>query len=99
MITDIAKCLIKYYNVKMELKEVGIRPGEKIHEEMISSEEWLRTGDAGDYYYINQEMDFSPSGKLPTSHTLKSYNSKNSLMGFNEAYKFLGDTGVLSENN
>ncbi len=103
LITDIAKCLIKYYNVKMELKEVGIRPGEKIHEEMISSEEWLRTGDAGDYYYINQEMDFFPPGEPSTNHTLnlkmKSYNSKNSLMGFNEAYKFLEDTGVLSENN
>ena len=44
-ITDIAKCLINYFDKtnKVSLKMVGIRPGEKLHEEMISEDEWMRT--------------------------------------------------------
>jgi len=100
LITDIARCLIKYSNADCELHEVGIRPGEKIHEEMISTEEWLRTEDGGENYLINQErLDFfAPGEPSPTNSKTKeidSYNSKNSLMGFDEAYEFLVKTGVL----
>ena len=43
-IVDIAKALGKFYGKEnIELREIGIRPGEKIHEEMISDEEWMRT--------------------------------------------------------
>lgn len=100
LITDIAKCLIKYADVDCGLHEVGIRPGEKIHEEMISTEEWLRTEDGGENYLINQErLDFfapgEPSNTNLVSGEIESYSSKNSLMGFDEAYEFLVKTGVL----
>ena len=100
MITDIAKCLGKHYNnSEIELEEVGIRPGEKIHEEMISSEEWLKTEDVGENYLINQNVDFyspgEPLDKDYSSKEMKSYNSKDSLMGYEEAYEFLQKTGVL----
>ena len=42
------------YNKRIE--EIGIRPGEKIHETLISSEETFRTEDCGDYYKINPEV-------------------------------------------
>jgi len=44
---DLAKCLIHSVDKtnQVELKVVGIRPGEKLHEEMISEEEWFRTED------------------------------------------------------
>ena len=100
LITDIAKCLGKHYNnSEIELEEVGIRPGEKIHEEMISSEEWLKTEDVGENYLINQNVDFyspgEPLDKDYSSKEMKSYNSKDSLMGYEEAYEFLQKTGVL----
>jgi len=99
LITDIARCLAKHYGSEVELEEVGIRPGEKIHEEMISSEEWLKTEDAGENYLINQNMDFySPGEPLDIDYTtkeMKSYNSRDSLMGVDEAYDFLVKTGVL----
>ena len=68
LITDIARCLAKHYGREVELEEVGIRPGEKIHEEMISSEEWLKTEDAGENYLINQNVDFYSPGE-PVSYT------------------------------
>ena len=48
-ITSIAKALIQKYKLsdKVQLKKVGIRPGEKLHEEMISVEEWMRTNKNG----------------------------------------------------
>ena len=100
-VTDIADCLIKEKinekqmsmafatdgddEVDVELKIVGIRPGEKLHEEMISTEEWLRT-EEHDNYLIGTE---------PINEELWSYNSKDSLMDSSETYKFLQDSGVI----
>ncbi len=47
---------------------MGIRPGEKIHEIMVSEEECFRTVERGDYYVIlpvlpelREEKDFTPA--------------------------------------
>lgn len=47
-ITDIAKAI----SPNCELKIVGIRPGEKIHEEMITPSDSFNTYDLGKYYVI-----------------------------------------------
>ncbi len=49
-IVDLAKVLINGRDV--EIKVTGIRPGEKIHEIMVSDEERYRTVTRGDYYVI-----------------------------------------------
>jgi len=49
-IADLAEVLIDGRPIKMEV--TGIRPGEKIHEIMISEEECHRTIQRGDYYPI-----------------------------------------------
>lgn len=52
-IADLAEVML--YNVPnntTSLINVGIRPGEKIHETLISSTESLRTVEAGDYFVI-----------------------------------------------
>ena len=54
-ITDIAAAV----RPKSEFKIVGVRPGEKIHEQMISSEEARDTYDLGDTYAIVQQMSQS----------------------------------------
>tara|TARA_B100000029_G_scaffold474211_1_gene516306 strand:+ start:911 stop:1900 length:990 start_codon:yes stop_codon:yes gene_type:complete len=100
-VTDIADCLIKEKinekqmsmafatdgddEVDVELKIVGIRPGEKLHEELISTEEWLRTEEHENYLI----------GTEPINEELWSYNSKDSLMDSSETYKFLQDSGVI----
>lgn len=48
-ILDIAKAV----SPKAKLELVGVRPGEKIHEEMITETDSLNTYDCGKYYVIN----------------------------------------------
>jgi UDP-N-acetylglucosamine 4,6-dehydratase (inverting) len=52
-IIDLAKAIAP--NIK--LKEVGIRPGEKIHEQMISKEDARNTLEFKDYFVILPQMD------------------------------------------
>lgn len=47
-ILDVAKAVAP----ETEIKVVGIRPGEKLHEEMITSSDSLNTYDVGKYYVI-----------------------------------------------
>lgn len=49
-ITEVAKVLMGDSNVPITY--TGIRPGEKVHEIMVSEEECFRTVDGGDYYVI-----------------------------------------------
>jgi UDP-N-acetylglucosamine 4,6-dehydratase len=37
---------------------VGIRPGEKLHEEMIGVDDARRTRDAGDFYVMQPDVDW-----------------------------------------
>ena len=39
------------------IEHIGIRPGEKLHEEMISVHDARRTRDRGDYYVIQPDID------------------------------------------
>ena len=84
-VTDIADVLIRSFNVNIPLKYIGIRRGEKLHEEMISKEEWMRT----------EEYDNFLIGTEYISDEQKSYNSFDSLMSSSEAYKFLEKSGVV----
>jgi UDP-N-acetylglucosamine 4,6-dehydratase len=43
---------------------VGIRPGEKLHEEMISEESARNTLDAGDHYVVQPDVDWWIRGRL-----------------------------------
>ena len=52
-ISDLASCLIRHYgNKKTTIEEVGIRPGEKMHEELISEHESSRSYVFNEDYYI-----------------------------------------------
>ena len=86
-VVDLANCLIRRYDKvhQVELKVVGIRPGEKLHEEMISQEEWFRTETHKNYLINNHNIN----------KDIWSYNSKDTLMDEIEAYKFLETSGVI----
>jgi UDP-glucose 4-epimerase len=49
-VIDVAEVLIGGRNIQMTF--TGIRPGEKIHEIMVSEDECYRTVERGDYYVI-----------------------------------------------
>jgi len=78
-IVDVAKAICP----DCELKEIGIRPGEKLHEEMITSSDSFYTYDLGDYYVIlpaqpvfnlNDFIHKTNARKVPDGF---SYNSKD----------------------
>lgn len=81
-ITDLAEAIAP----NMPTVEVGIRPGEKLHETMITSEDSRHTIDIGDYYVIKPETFRyrGPDGK-PVSEGFE-YNS-----GTNEAWFSISD--------
>jgi UDP-N-acetylglucosamine 4,6-dehydratase/5-epimerase len=54
-ITDLVKSL------SCAFKVIGIRPGEKLHEIMITTEDAPRTYDCGDYYTIQPDFDWIES--------------------------------------
>jgi UDP-N-acetylglucosamine 4,6-dehydratase len=85
-IPSIANALLKWKGVDGSLNVIGIRPGEKLHEEMISDIEWMRTKDGGENYLITDEIITSES---------KSYNSLDSLMPDEEVYDFLKYSKVI----
>tara|TARA_Y100001980_G_C14527710_1_gene303335 strand:- start:205 stop:1209 length:1005 start_codon:yes stop_codon:yes gene_type:complete len=53
-ILDIAKAI----DPKRKIKIIGLRPGEKIHEELISTHDSVNTFDYGDYYAI-RSIDYN----------------------------------------
>jgi UDP-glucose 4-epimerase len=77
---DVAGALMDIFKYEGGIKEVGIRPGEKMHETLLSTEETLRTEDCGQYYKISPEvpgMDYKKyyftgkrvNGLLPEGYT------------------------------
>jgi len=73
-ITDIAKAIAP----DCDLDIVGIRPGEKIHEEMITSSDSFYTYDLGKYYTILPSV---PSFNL--NEYIEAFSAKKVAEGFN----------------
>ncbi len=72
-ILDVAKAVAPEARIEM----VGIRPGEKIHEEMITETDSLNTYDCGKYYVINPAV--------PTwneTEWIKTFGAKKVQQGF-----------------
>ena len=82
-ITDVAEAI----GPECEQKVIGIRPGEKIHEEMITSSDSFTTYDLGKYYVILPQTPFWHLSEFIKKHTAKkveegfNYNS-----GINEYF-------------
>ena len=84
-ITDIAEAIAP----NAEIKIVGIRPGEKVHEEMITSSDSFLTYDLGKYYVI---LPSTP--KWDVQHFLTSNNAKKVVDGF--SYNSFNNTEWLT---
>lgn len=50
-----------------ELKVIGIRPGEKLHEEMITTSDARMTLDRGSYFIVQPEMEWWPRDEVEGS--------------------------------
>jgi UDP-N-acetylglucosamine 4,6-dehydratase (inverting) len=72
-ITDVAKAI----GPNCEHKVIGIRPGEKVHEEMITSSDSFSTYDLGKYYAILPQVTV-----WDINEYIKAFNAKSVPIGF-----------------
>ncbi len=73
-ITDVAKALMG--DRQTEIKFTGIRPGEKVHEIMVSEEECFRTTELGNHYVIKPVLP-ELRGEAISSVLTSEYSSKD----------------------
>ena len=82
-VTHIAEALIGDRPIEMRI--VGIRPGEKVHEILVSEEEAHRTVDRGDYYAILPMLPGDCAARRPKPPCLtKEYSSADNVMSLEE---------------
>ena len=80
-IGELAICLKGIYNSKVEIKNIGIRHAEKMHETLLSKEEFMVAEDLGEYYRVvadNRDLNYEKYySKGSAKVELKEYNSFN----------------------
>ena len=88
LVTDLATELGKSYAGidDILLEHIGIRPGEKIHEEMVSLEESLRTTEHTKYFMITDNV---------INEEAWSFASNTVVMPYEEVNEFLKGKGVI----
>jgi len=102
-VTDIAEALIG--DQKIETVVTGIRPGEKIHEILVSEEEAHRTIERGDYYVIQPMLPELLDGNGAQNPIGHEYSSADTVMSRDEVTELLrrhnlmiGDRMVFEED-
>jgi UDP-glucose 4-epimerase len=80
-IGDLANTLKEIYNSDVEIKNIGIRHAEKMHETLLSKEEFMLAEDLGEYYRVpadNRDLNYDNYfSKGSDKIELKEYNSYN----------------------
>ncbi len=89
-IIDLATIFSKAY--QKEIKISGIRPGEKMHEDLVCEPESIRTRDVGDHYVI-EPPHFSYSSKK--INNIFSYNSSQDILSKSELQEYLESLDLL----
>lgn len=95
-VTDIAEVLIGKRPI--EMKVTGIRPGEKIHEILVSEEESYRTVERGDYYAIQSILPEIRSESENIPYLGKEYSSADNLMTKSEVEHLLTSNMLLVDD-
>ncbi len=88
-IVDVARALIGNKRIRIDI--TGIRPGEKIHEILVSEEESVRTVDRGNYYVIQPIL---PELKTKTNYAKSDfvnleYSSRDGVLSFSAVVRLL----------
>ena len=77
---DLAKSLIKLFNSKSKIKNIGIRHGEKLHETLLTSEEFSKSEEFDNYFKVPfDSRDLNYSIKSEKENEIKLDNDYNSL--------------------
>ncbi len=95
-IVDLARAMIG--DRKIELRITGIRPGEKIHEIMVSEEEAWRTRDAGEYYAIAPMLPELLEDRRVAPALSMEYSSRNDVLSLEDTAKMLAKYHLMPED-
>jgi len=93
-ILDLAEIMIGERNIDIEI--VGVRPGEKIHEILISEEEIPRTIKRGDYYIICPVLPKLRKVRIEKPVLTKELSSADYFMSKSQLKEFFRTGGYLN---
>ncbi|MFA6263019.1 MAG: SDR family NAD(P)-dependent oxidoreductase [Candidatus Babeliales bacterium] len=108
-ITDLIDVLKDKFHSESKVVVTGLRPGEKLHEELINRTEIPRTFDFGNYYVITpnikdwlSDIDSIPvymkGKKFMNEKIMNSFNSEQALISKQEIATLFQKFGILAEN-
>ena len=92
-VVDVAEVLIDDRPIKTLIS--GIRPGEKVHEILVSEEEAYRTIERGNYYAILPMLPELRGGTNVETPLVKEYSSADNVMSKPELSELLGKHKLL----
>tara|TARA_R110000868_G_scaffold153644_10_gene379190 strand:- start:21761 stop:22825 length:1065 start_codon:yes stop_codon:yes gene_type:complete len=96
-VMNIAKALVGDKDI--EIKVTGIRPGEKMHEILISEEEVFHSVKRGNYYAIKSMMPELNGDSYAKNQVLsKEYSSGDEVLSYEETVELLRSNNLLSVN-
>ena len=95
-ILNIAKALVG--NRPIEIVVTGIRPGEKLHEIMISDEEAVRVAARGAYFAIRPMLPELADGADGTSPIAKEFSSADNTLDFSGTVELLRKHGLMVDD-
>jgi UDP-glucose 4-epimerase len=96
-VTDVAGALIA--GRAISVVETGVRPGEKLHEILVSEEECFRTTERGKYYVIQPTLpEVLGNGRLARGIE-REYSSADGILSREQVQGLLGRHGLLLEQS
>lgn len=95
-IVDLARALIDSRNI--EIKSIGMRPGEKLHEVLISDEEAMRSTLRGDYYVIRPMLPELLDSADNIQSLNSAFSSSDNLMATDDIHDMLKKYKVRVED-
>lgn len=94
---NIAKALIQERDIEIQI--TGIRPGEKMHEIMVSEEEAHRCVSAGDYYAIQSMLPELQDESDPSPRAFKKeFSSSDHPLNFDETIDLLKKNQLMADD-
>src|SRR6266566_24353 len=94
-VADIARALVGDRRIRIET--VGIRPGEKVHEILVSEEECHRTAERGPHYVIQSILPEVRGARADVGGLKGEYSSADGVMPFDELSTFLKSHKLMVE--
>ena len=90
-VMDVAKALIG--DAKIAIEIIGVRPGEKVHEILISEEEVFRTIERGEYYVIQPVLPELAAAGTPARDT--EYSSSDVTLDIAGIRRLLAESEIV----